>query len=164
MLSWILGCRGMRSGIFDLRRKLTSEVEPKLIFMGHPISPCHVPVVSSFITLFKTLVSSLSICYVHLVKNELITLYCPKISPDCVELTSCTVPMLTCTYPKFNLFCWKNHYVLSQNFTWFCRIGILYCPNFNLYCPKIHLNLSKKCLELDLISCFALKFQLVLSQ
>ena len=36
----------------------TSEVEPKLIFMGHPILSCHVPVISSFIILFETLVSS----------------------------------------------------------------------------------------------------------
>jgi hypothetical protein len=36
----------------------TSEVEPKLIFMGHEISSCHAPVVSSFFILFETLVSS----------------------------------------------------------------------------------------------------------
>ena len=33
--------------------------------------------------------------------------------------------------------------VLSNNFTGFCRIGILYCPNFDSYCPKIDLNFSK---------------------
>ena len=32
---------------------LTSEVEPKTIFMGHEISSFHAPVVSSFIVLFK---------------------------------------------------------------------------------------------------------------
>ena len=36
---------------------LSSEVEPKMIFMGHPISSCHVPVVRSFFILFETLVS-----------------------------------------------------------------------------------------------------------
>ena len=36
----------------------TSEVEPKTLFMGHEISSFHVPVVSSFIVLFKTWVSS----------------------------------------------------------------------------------------------------------
>ena len=98
---------------------VTSEVTPKLIFMGHPISSCHAPVVSSFIMLFKTLVSSLSICYVHLVKHKLITLYCPKFSPNFVKWAICTVliltctvqkssskvPIATCTYPKFNLSC-----------------------------------------------------------
>ena len=64
----------------------SSEVEPKMIFMRHEISSCHAPVVSSFFIMFKTLVTSLSICYVHLVKLELITLYCPKISPDFVKL------------------------------------------------------------------------------
>ncbi len=117
-----------------------SEVEPKTIFMGHEISSFHAPVVSSFIVLFKNLVSSWSICYVHLVKLKLITLNCPKISPDFVKSASCTVPISTCTvqklsrtvpistctYPQFNLICWKNHHVLAHNFTWLCRIIILY--------------------------------------
>ena len=96
-----------------------SEVEPKTIFMGHEILSCHAPVVSSFFILFKTLVSSRSICYVHLVKLELITLYCPKVSPKFVKLASgtvpiststvqklsCTVPISTCTCLQFNLIC-----------------------------------------------------------
>ena len=40
----------------------SSEVEPKLIFMGHEIWSCHAPVVISFFILFETLVSFLSIC------------------------------------------------------------------------------------------------------
>jgi hypothetical protein len=82
--------------------QLSSEVDPKMIFMGHEISSCHAPVVSSFFILFKTSVSSLNTCYVHLVKLELITLSCPKISPDFVKLASCTVPILTCTVQKLS--------------------------------------------------------------
>ena len=92
-------------------------------------------------------------------------MYCPKISPKLVKTLSCTVPYLTCTvqklsctdpiltclYPKFTFFCWKSHHLLSNNFNWFCRIVVLYYPNFDLYCSKIDLNLSKICLDLDLL-------------
>ncbi len=36
----------------------TSEVQSKMIFMGHQISSCHVPVVRSFFIFWKTLLSS----------------------------------------------------------------------------------------------------------
>jgi hypothetical protein len=36
----------------------TSEVQSKLIFMGHQILSCHVPVVRSFFIFWKTLLSS----------------------------------------------------------------------------------------------------------
>jgi hypothetical protein len=35
-----------------------SEVVTKMILMGHPVSSCHVPVVSSYFILFHTLISS----------------------------------------------------------------------------------------------------------
>ncbi len=120
--------------------------------------------------LFKTWVSSWSNPYVHLVKLEPITLYCPKNSPKFVEsdshhvsISTCTVqklsptvPISTCTYPKINFFCWKNHHVLSRNFTWFCQIDVLYCPKFDLYCPKIVLycpnfNLYLPTIQLNLL-------------
>ncbi len=44
--------------IFSVKSRISSEVEPKTIFMGHEISSFHAPVVSSFIVLFKNLVSS----------------------------------------------------------------------------------------------------------
>ncbi len=164
---------------------MSSEVEPKTKFMGHEISSFHAPVVSSFIVLFKNLVSSWSIRYVHLVKLKLITLYCPKISPDFVKSASRTVPISirtvrklsrtvpisTCTYPQFNLISWKNHHVMSHNFTWFCRIIILYCPNFELYCPKIVLycpnfNLYLPSIQFNLLktsSCTVPQMHLILS-
>ncbi len=75
----------------------------------------HVPVVSSFLILFKTYVSSQSIGYVHLDRHELFTLYRPKVSPDFVELASCTVPITACSYPKFNLLCQKNILCCPKN-------------------------------------------------
>ena len=35
-----------------------SEVVTKMILMGHPVSSCHVPVVSSYFIFFQTLISS----------------------------------------------------------------------------------------------------------
>jgi hypothetical protein len=112
-------------------------------------------------------------------------LYCPKISPDFVKSASrtvpisirtvrklsCTVLILTCTYPQFNLICRKNHHVQSHNFTWFFRIIILNCPNFDLYCPNIILycpnfNLNIPTIQLNLLkkpSCTVPQFHLILS-
>ncbi len=46
--------------------KATSEVQSKMIFMGHQISSCHVPVVRSFSILWKMLLSSHNFPYDHL--------------------------------------------------------------------------------------------------
>ena len=78
---------------------VTSEVEPKTIFMGHEISSFHAPVVSSFLYCSR-LGYHLKVFVIHLVKLELITLYCPKISPKFVESASRTVPISTCTVQK----------------------------------------------------------------
>jgi hypothetical protein len=40
------------------QRPNTSEVQNKMIFMGHQILSCHVPVVRSFFILWKMLLSS----------------------------------------------------------------------------------------------------------
>ena len=36
----------------DSRPQRTSEVQPKLMLMGHPVLSCHVPVVRSFFIMF----------------------------------------------------------------------------------------------------------------
>jgi hypothetical protein len=46
----------------------TSEVQSKMLIMGHQISSCHVPVVRSFFILQKMLLSSLNLPYDHLPK------------------------------------------------------------------------------------------------
>ncbi len=45
---------------------ISSEVQNKMIFMGHQISSCHIPVVRSFFILWKMLLSSLNLPYDHL--------------------------------------------------------------------------------------------------
>ncbi len=45
---------------------LTSEVQSKMIFMGHQILSCRVPVVRSFFIFWKTLLSSWNLPYDHL--------------------------------------------------------------------------------------------------
>ena len=161
----------------------TSEVEPKMIFMGHEISSFHAPVVSSLFILFKTSVSSLSICYVHLVKFELITFYSPKISPAfsnrrlalsqfrIVLSKNCHVLSQFQLVHTIQLNLLKNHHVLSKNFPYFCRIVYSYCPIFDLYCPKIVLccsnfNLYIPNIQLILFKnslCTVQKFHLILS-
>jgi hypothetical protein len=42
----------------DPTQKAPSEVQSKMIFMGHQASSCHVPVVRSFFILWKMLLSS----------------------------------------------------------------------------------------------------------
>ncbi len=45
-----------------------SEMQSKMIFMGHQISSCHVPVVMFFFILCEMLILSLNIPYYHLSK------------------------------------------------------------------------------------------------
>ncbi len=49
---------GVLNGMIPLAISDTSEVQSKIIFMGHKISSCHVPVVRSFFILWKMLLSS----------------------------------------------------------------------------------------------------------
>ena len=93
--------------------------------------------------LHKLKISSCTVQKNHLIFSKRFLLL--SYSSTCtVQKSSCTDPILTCLYPKFKLFCWCYHHVLSNNFTRLCRIVILYYPNFDLYCPKIDLNFSKK--------------------
>ncbi len=55
-----------------------SEVQSKMIFMGHQISSCHVPVVRSFFILWKMLLSSKNLPYDHLPKYTYIIFCYPK--------------------------------------------------------------------------------------
>jgi hypothetical protein len=56
----------------------TSEVQSKMIFMGHQISSCHVPVVRSFFIFWKMLLSSQNLPYDHLPKYTNIIFCYPK--------------------------------------------------------------------------------------
>ena len=110
---------------------------------------CYVPVVSSILVSYCPNFN-LSIPTIQLNKQKKssctvqkitwfcqnIILYCPYSLTCTVQKTSCPDLFLTCTYPKFKLFCWCNHHVLFNNFTRFCLIVILYC--------LIDLNFSKK--------------------
>ncbi len=55
-----------------------SEVQNKMIIMGHQILSCHVPVVRSFFILEKMLLSSLNLPYDHLPKYTNIIFHYPK--------------------------------------------------------------------------------------
>jgi hypothetical protein len=56
----------------------TSEVQNKMIFMGHQMSSCHVPVVRSFFILWKMLLLSQNLPYDHLQICANITFQYPK--------------------------------------------------------------------------------------
>ena len=103
---------------------------------------CHVPVVSYFS-------SGLRLSY-HLKVMVMFTM-------TCMNFSHCTVPnfhlillnwllvlsqLRLIDTQNLTYFVQKTHLVLSQIFTWFCQIGVFYCPNFDIYIPKIHLNLS----------------------
>ena len=77
---------------------------------------CHVSVVSSFLILFKTLVSSQSIGYVHLDMHELFTWCCPNIFLVLLN---------------WRLALSQLRLVLTQNSTYFVKKVILYCPKFS---------------------------------
>ncbi len=55
-----------------------SEVQNKMIFMGHQISSCHVPVGRSFVILWKMLLSSWNLQCDHLLIYTNITFQYPK--------------------------------------------------------------------------------------
>jgi hypothetical protein len=58
--------------------KTTSEVQNKIIFMGHQILSCHVTVVGSFFDLVKMLLSSQNLPYDHHLICTNITFHYPK--------------------------------------------------------------------------------------
>ncbi len=49
---------GLDKLLDGLPKVFTSEVQSKMIFMGHQILSCHVPVVRSFFIMWKMLLSS----------------------------------------------------------------------------------------------------------
>ncbi len=79
----------------------TSEVQSKMIFMGHQILSFHVPVVRSFFILWKMLLSSWNIPCDHLLIYTNITFQYSKISP-------CFVPWFILWYPNINFSCPKK--------------------------------------------------------
>ncbi len=89
----------------------SSEVQNKMIFMGHEISSCHVLVVRSFFIYFKIISSSWNCWYNHLPKYFNITLKLPNMTLDkskrCLVLT-------------------KYHILLSQQ-------GNFSCPKNNIF-------------------------------
>ena len=95
-------------------------------------------------------------------------MYYPKISPNFVKLSSCTVPILACTVRK--LFCMvvsQFQLVRTRNSTYIVKKIIMYCPKISpdfvesasftvpiLTCTvqKLTFISRKTCLDLDLIS------------
>jgi hypothetical protein len=59
-------------------KQLTSEVQNKMIYLGHQILSCHVLVVRSFFILWKILLSSQNLPYDHLLICTNITFQYPK--------------------------------------------------------------------------------------
>ncbi len=84
----------------------TSEVQNKMIFMGHQISSCHVPVVRSFFILCKMLLSSRNLPCDHLLICTNIAFQYPK--KILSHNSSCFVPISTSPVPK-------SHIVMSHN-------------------------------------------------
>ncbi len=67
------------NGVHSLTAILTaSEEQNKMVFMGHQILSCHVPVVRSFFILWKMLLLSQNLSYDHLQICANITFQYPK--------------------------------------------------------------------------------------
>jgi hypothetical protein len=71
----------------DSPTKAASEVQNKMILIGHQMLYCHAPVVKSFFIFWKILISPEICCYVHFCMYVTIifqvpkkTSFCPKIS------------------------------------------------------------------------------------
>ncbi len=77
-----------------------SERQSKMIFMGHQISSCQVPVVRSFFILWKMLLSSLNLPYDHLPKYTNITFQYPKKWPCFVQKFISWCPNINFSCPK----------------------------------------------------------------
>ncbi len=78
-----------QSTLFTSLEIPSSEVQNKMIFMGHQILSCHVPVVRSFFIYFKIISSSWNCWYDHLPKYINITLKLPNMTFDKSKKTSC---------------------------------------------------------------------------
>ncbi len=70
--------------IQNLCHNPSSEVQSKMIFMGHQISSSHVPVIRSFFIFWKTLLSSWNLPYDHLPIHTNINFQYPKKWPSFV--------------------------------------------------------------------------------
>ncbi len=80
--------------------KKPSEVQHKMIFMGHQIFSCHVPVVRSFSIDFKIIPSSWNCWYDHLPKYFNITLKLPNMTFDKSKKASCNELLSTFSASK----------------------------------------------------------------
>ncbi len=102
--------------------KTASEVQNKMIIMGHQISSCHVSVVRSFFILKR--------CCYHLVIFHMITFLSIIISSSIIPISdlvlshnsSRDVPISTSPVPK-------SHIIMSH-------ISSCYDPNINFSCPQ----------------------------
>jgi hypothetical protein len=98
-----------------LRSIITSEVQSKMIFMGHRISSYHVPIIRSFFIFPKTLLSSQNLLYDHLPIHTYITFQYPS--------------------QKVTLFCLTIHLVMTQ-------YQLLLSQKVTLLCPIIYLDVT----------------------
>ncbi len=80
-----------------------SEVQNKMIFMGHQILSCHVPVVRSFFINFKIISSSWNCWYDHLPKYFNITLKLPNMTFYKSKKMSCNELLSTLSASKSHL-------------------------------------------------------------
>ncbi len=112
---------------------IASEVQNKMIFMGHQISSCHVPVVGSFFTYFKIISSSWNCWYDHLPKYFNITLKLPNMTFDKSKkhlVMSCYQLFLPL---KVTLFCTISRLVLNKYHTLLSQQVNFSCPNNNIF-------------------------------
>ncbi len=111
-------------------RTASSEVQSKMIFMGHQISSCRVPVVRSFFIFWRTLSSSWNLSYDHLplpIYTNIIFQY-PKKIPFLPHNSPCDDPISTSPVPK-------SHIVMSHN-------SSCYDPISTSSVPKSHIATS----------------------
>ncbi len=99
----------------------TSEVQSKMIFMGHQILSCHVPVVRSFFILWKMLLSEI-FHMITFLKVLISHFSIPKSDLVFSHNSSHDVPISTSLVPK-------SHILMSHN-------SSRYNPNNNFSCPK----------------------------
>ncbi len=122
----------------------TSEVQSKMIFMGHQILSCHVLVVRSFFIVWKMLLSSWNVPYDHLQICTNITiqypkkwpgfvpyfiLWCTNIDFSCPKKSHRNVPWLVWLWFKIDFSCPQKTSHSVPKFV------LIWC-NINFSCPK----------------------------
>ncbi len=116
-----------------VRCMLTSEVQNKMIFMGHQISSCHVLVVRSLFIYFMIISSSWNCWYDHLPKYFNITLKLPSMTFDKSKKMSCNELLSTFLPLKVTLFCTISCLVLIKYHTLMSQEVNFSCPNNNIF-------------------------------